>query len=398
LIEPNKIKNFSDQVKAKPPFSNGLASCKESGYIQYGNRTDRKDKRVFKVDTALRSAPFARFAVYIFHDETANAMKLIECVPNFSEGRDRSIIEAVRSAVWGPALLFLDVDPGPDPNRTVMSFAGPAEAVLEAAFRGAKVAMDRIDMNRHRGVHPRLGAMDVCPFVPLGESGMDVCVGLALELGRRIGDLGVPVYLYGEAASNPKRRSLSAIRSGGYEGLEDKLKSPDWFPDFGPSVFNSRSGAAVVGARLPLVAFNVNLDEDRRDIADRIAWSIRESGEGKEKLESVQAIGWRLASSCIAQISTNILDFRKTPLHVVYDACSRLAHEAGLRVTGSQIVGLCPLEAILEAGRESRRRKGVEETDRSKLIAEAVSALGLDDLAPFLPEQKILENRLIGSA
>jgi glutamate formiminotransferase / formiminotetrahydrofolate cyclodeaminase len=324
-------------------------------------------------------------------------MNLIECVPNFSEGRNRSVIESIRSAMWGPALLFLDVDPGPDPNRTVITFAGSAETVLESAYRGALAAFEHIDMSRHRGVHPRLGALDVCPFVPLEEGGMEVCIGLARELGKRIGELGVPVYLYGEAAVDPIRRSLSAIRSGGYEALKEKLRSPDWIPDFGTAGFNPRSGAVAVGARNVLIAFNVNLDEDRPDVADRIARSIRESSNGKDGIESVQAIGWRLASSGIAQISTNILDYRKAPLLKVFDACSRLAHKAGVRVTGSEIIGLCPLDAILAAGRKSNQRRGIEETDQTRLIAAAVSALGLDDLAPFHPEQKILEYRLKGS-
>jgi glutamate formiminotransferase/formiminotetrahydrofolate cyclodeaminase len=369
----------------------GLHLEKKAVIFNTGNRTDRKDTLVFGADFALRALRFM-----VFHHETADAMKLVECIPNFSEGRDRAVIEAVRSALWGPAIAFLDVEPGPDSNRTVMTFAGPAEAVLESAFRGAKAAFERIDMSRHRGVHPRLGAMDVCPFVPLGENGMEVCVGLARELGKRIGELDVPVYLYGEAATRPERRSLSVIRAGGYEGLAEKIKSPDWIPDFGPAVFNPKSGAAAVGARRMLIAFNVNLDEDRPDVAERIARSIRESGGGPERLESVQAIGWRLASSGIAQISTNILDFNKTSLLGVYTACSRLAKEAGVRVTGSEIVGLCPRQALLDAGRETAGQKGIETNDKVRLVSLAVAALGLDDLSPFEPARKILENRLQG--
>ncbi|MBN1282376.1 MAG: glutamate formimidoyltransferase [Proteobacteria bacterium] len=300
-------------------------------------------------------------------------MKLIECVPNFSEGRDKAKIEAISSAIRSvQEISLMDVDPGEGTNRTVYTFAGPPEALLEAAFRSIEKGVELIDMRLQHGAHPRIGACDVCPFVPLLNATMQECVELAKKLGWRVGnELGIPVYLYAEAAARSERKRLPDIRRGEYEGLKEKLKDPKWRPDFGPCEFNARSGATAVGARRVLVAFNVNLDTDDAGIAKRIAAEIRSSGSGSRRFESLEARGWFIPEYGRAQVTTNILDIDAAPLAAVFAACSELAAEFGASVTGSEIVGMVPERALADIDR-----------------------LGLNDVSLFDPAQKILERAL----
>ncbi len=340
-------------------------------------------------------------------------MKLIECVPNFSEGRDRAVIDAITGEIGQvEGAVLLDVDPGAATNRTVVTFAGPPEAVLEAAFRAIRKAAERIDMSRHRGEHPRMGATDVCPFVPMQGATMADCVELAVALGRRIGDeLGIPVYLYGEAARRPERRRLPDIRQGEYEALPDKLTDPAFAPDFGPARFNAKSGATVIGAREFLIAWNVNLNTRDRRVANRIAAELRETGKPQKdatgktargpdgqalrqpgRLRELQGGGWYIAEYGRAQISFNLMNYRITGLHTVFDAACEEAARLGARVTGSELVGLVPLDALLAAGdhylNRLGRTMGVPETER---IHTAVLSLGLGELSRFDPAQKIIE-------
>jgi glutamate formiminotransferase/formiminotetrahydrofolate cyclodeaminase len=342
--------------------------------------------------------------------------RLIECVPNFSEGRDLALIRQITDAatsVEGVALL--DVDPGAATNRTVVTLAGPPEAVIEAAVRAGRKARELIDMRRHRGEHPRFGAMDVCPLVPISGVTMDECAEYARQLGRRLGEeVGVPVYLYERAAAKPERRNLAAVRAGEYEGLAEKLADPAWQPDFGPARFDPRYGATAVGARDFLIAYNVNLNTTSTRRANAIAFDVREKGRprrdgdpltgpvvrdaaGQEvwipgSLKCVKAIGWFIEEYGIAQISMNLTDIGVTPLHRAFDEVCEKARERGIRVTGSEIVGLVPLAAMLDAGRHFLRRqeRSTGVSDR-ELIKIAVKSMGLDDLAPFDPQKKIIE-------
>jgi glutamate formiminotransferase/formiminotetrahydrofolate cyclodeaminase len=342
-------------------------------------------------------------------------IRLVECVPNFSEGRDRSVygrIAAEAETVEGVRLL--DVDPGAATNRTVVTFAGPPDAVVEAAFRCIAKAAELIDMSRHSGEHPRLGATDVCPFVPLSGVTMEECAELARRLGRRVGEeLRIPVYLYEEAASRPERRSLADIRQGEYEGLGQKLKDPAWKPDFGPAAFDARSGATVIGAREFLIAYNVTLNTREKKLAQEIALNIREAGraaKGRDgailrdekgetvkvpgTLKSVRATGWFIEEYRRAQVSINLTNFRVTSPHAAFEEVCAQAAKLGLRVTGSEVVGLVPLEAVLMAGRYYRERQGRSPAAPERdLIEMAVHSLGLNDVSPFDPAKKIIENR-----
>ena len=308
-------------------------------------------------------------------------MRLVECVPNFSEGRDKSVIEAIAEAIRSiDGARLLDVDPGAGANRTVYTFVGPPEVVLAAAFSAIKAGSELIDMRSHEGVHPRMGACDVCPFVPLAGVTMDECVDLAKRLGERVGgELCIPVYLYGEAAKDPARKKLPDIREGEYEALEEKLSSPEWRPDYGPAEWGAKSGATAIGARNILVAFNVNLDTKDAAIAKKIAREIRESGTGKRRFKSLQAKGWFIPEYDLAQVTTNILDIDAAPLAAVFDACRELAEEFGARVTGSEIVGMVPRRAL--AG---------EDDD----VDAAIDRLGLNDIGRFDPARKIMERAL----
>jgi glutamate formiminotransferase/formiminotetrahydrofolate cyclodeaminase len=389
--------------------------------------------------------------------------KLVECVPNFSEGRDTAVIRGITTeieAVRGVTLL--DVDPGADTNRTVVTFVGAPEAVAEAAFRAGKRAAETIDMAKHHGSHARMGAMDVCPFVPVAGVTMADCVALARENGRRIGELGIPVYLYEQAASSPARRNLAAVRAGEYEGLERKLADPAWSPDFGPAKHNPRSGAYIIGAREFLIAYNVNLATTDKRYADDIAYNLRERGRHKRsgniapfyykgqtvvfardrfpcgacdhvakswdalaahyrdahgkdlaaryvalgypvgdvegrpvyadgRFTHVKAVGWVVEKYRRAQISINLTDFKVAPAHAVLEAAREEAAQRGIPVTGSEIVGVVPFDAMLESGRYYLRRMhkstGLPVGD---VIETAVQAMGLRDVAPFETEKKVL--------
>lgn len=343
-------------------------------------------------------------------------MQLVECVPNISEGRRPEVYQAVAQAAASvEGVTLLDIDPGKETNRTVITFAGPPEAVMEGAFQLVREALERIDMRNHRGAHARLGAVDVVPFVPVEGVDLDFCAELARKLGQRVGEeLGIPVYLYEHAASRPERRNLADIRAGEYEGLAAKLQDPNWQPDFGPAVFLPKSGAVVIGARNFLVAYNVNLNTTDARLATRVAGEIREKGrrrldlsgkpvvdaEGREiwdpgLLPGVKAVGWTIPEFGCAQISINITDLNRSPLHHVFDVCEERARAHGLRVTGSELVGLIPERALLEAGRHYLRRMGrCAGASRRRLVAVAARTLGLSEVKPFVAEDRILEWRL----
>ncbi len=336
---------------------------------------------------------------------------IVECVPNFSEGRDRSVLDAISAQVESvDGVRLLDVDPGAATHRTVFTFAGPPEAVVEAAVRAARAGCERIDMRRHKGAHPRFGALDVCPLVPISGITLEEAAEWARRLGRRLADeLGLTIFLYEAAASRPGRKNLADIRAGEYEGLPAKLADPEWTPDFGPSAFNPRSGATVVGARNFLVAYNVNLNTTSVRRANAVAFDVREQGrvtkhevEGETRsvrqpgtLQGVKAIGWFIEEYGIAQISMNLTDLGRTRLHEAFDEVSRAALARGIRVTGSELVGLVPLQAMLEAGRhylrQQQRSLGVPDRE---LIRIAIRTMGLDELSPFDPEKKIVEYAL----
>lgn len=339
--------------------------------------------------------------------------RLVECVPNFSEGRNRAVIDAIADAIKGVAdVVLLDVDPGADTNRTVYTFVGPPDAVADAALKGAQKAYELIDMARHHGAHPRMGAMDVCPIVPISGVTMDECVEIARGIGRRIAEeLALPVYFYEYAATSEARRSLANIRAGEYEGLERKLQDPAWAPDAGPSRFDPRFGAPVVGAREFLIAYNVNLNTRDRKLANEIALNIREGGrlkrdaagsavvdeQGRQvklpgRLKAVRAIGWYIEQYRQAQVSINLINYKTTPLHAVFEAVREEAGKLGLIVTGSELVGLMPLQPLVEAGRFYLRKQGKSAGAPEREVVEtAVRSLGLDQLGPFEPDKKVIE-------
>lgn len=344
------------------------------------------------------------------------ARAVIECVPNFSEGRDPAVIEAIAAAIRGvDGVKLLDVDPGKSTNRTVYTFAGDPKSVCEAAFQAARVGSELIDMRKHSGEHPRFGALDVCPLVPISGISMEETVSLARALGKRLGDeLGLTVFHYGHAASTPDRKDLSVVRAGEYEGLPEKLSSPEWQPDAGPATFNAKSGATAVGARDILIAYNVNLNTTSVRRANSVAFDVRERGRVKRAgdpitgeivrdsegnalyepglLKSVKAIGWFIEEYGFAQVSMNLTDVKETPIHLAFDITAERASERGIRATGSELIGLIPLSAMLEAGRyflrKQKRSTGVSD---STLIRVAVKSMGLDELGPFNPEEKIIE-------
>ncbi len=340
-------------------------------------------------------------------------MKLVECVPNFSEGRNKDKIESItREIASTPGVKLLDVDPGESTNRTVVTFIGTPEAVSEAAFRAIRKAAEVIDMRSHKGAHSRIGATDVCPFVPLSGVTMADCVALARALGRRVAaELGIPVYFYEEAATRPERRNLATIRTGEYEGLPDKLKDPDWAPDCGDPVFNPKSGATIIGAREFLIAYNINLNTRDRRLAQEIALNIRESGRAmrdkdgavvrdeignsvkvRGKFPHVKAVGWYIEDYGIAQISINFTNYKVSPVHLVFDDVIRQAERFGLRVTGSELVGLIPKEAMLAAGRFYLEKQGKSPgVPEDVLIRTAVVSLGLNDVVKFEAGKKIIE-------
>jgi glutamate formiminotransferase/formiminotetrahydrofolate cyclodeaminase len=339
--------------------------------------------------------------------------KIVECVPNFSEGRDLNIINAITgriSAVQGVKLL--GADPDKDYHRTVVTFVGEPDAVVEAAFAATEKAAELIDMTTHQGEHPRMGATDVVPFVPVSGVTMEECVELAHRYGRRVGEeLGIPVFLYEEAATGPERRNLATVRKGQYEGLAEKLKDPQWKPDYGPAEMNTRSGAVIAGARVFLIAYNVNLDTDDVDLANTIAQNIRESGRvlkddqgrtirdemGKAKrkpgtLKAVKAMGVLLEEHHISQVSMNLVNYQITPPHAAFEECRQQAARLGASVTGSEIVGLTPLEALLMAARHHLQTQGqTADLPPRDLVRVAAEYLGLSQLQPFDPDEKVIE-------
>jgi len=345
--------------------------------------------------------------------------QLIECVPNFSEGRDRTIIRQITDEIESvEGIKLLDVDPGKATNRTVVTFVGEPEAVVEAAFLAIKKASEIIDMSKHQGEHPRMGATDVCPLVPIANIAMEEVVEWAHKLGEKAGrELNIPFYLYEYAATKPEWQNLATVRSGEYEALPEKLAKPEWQPDYGPAQFNPRAGATAIGARDFLIAYNVNLNTTSVRRANSVAFDVREKGRVKRKgnpvtgeivkdekgeavrlpgvCKAVKGIGWFIEEYGIAQISMNLTNINLTPLHLAFEECCKSAERRGLRVTGSELVGLVPLKVMLDAGRyflkKQRRSLGVSEEEIIKI---AVKSLGLDELTPFEPKKKIIEYRL----
>lgn len=332
--------------------------------------------------------------------------QLIECVPNFSEGRDMNIIKQITDAIESvDGVRLLNVDPGKATNRTVVTFVGEPNAVVEAAYRGIKTAGELIDMSKHKGEHPRMGATDVCPLIPVAGISMEETAKYAQLLGSRVGkDLRIPVYFYEAAQPKKERNNLSVIRAGEYEGFFKKIKLPEWAPDCGPAEFDAKRGATVIGARDFLVAYNVNLNTTSTRRANAIAFDVREAGRTEKDakgniikqtpgtLKSVKAIGWFIEEYGVAQISMNLTNINVTPVHIAFDEVCRSAQSRGVRVTGSELVGLIPLNAMLEAGkyflRKQQRSVGVSEKE---LIKIAIKSLGLDELGPFRPEERIIE-------
>ena len=347
--------------------------------------------------------------------------KLVECVPNFSEGRDKDVIDSiVKSMQLVENVKVLDVDSGKDTNRTVVTIVGDPMAVLESAFIGIKTASELIDMNKHQGTHPRMGATDVCPMIPVSEVSDEECINLTKTLGKRVGEeLKIPIYLYEKSAQYKNRTKLPIIRSGEYEGLAKKLSDPEWKPDFGPSVMHPQAGATVIGCRDFLIAYNINLNTKDTRLATDIAFELRELGRSKRipnpnsknlldgeivrhddgkpvkvpgMFKDVKAIGWYVDDFKRAQISINFNNYKKSTIHDVYDKACILAEERGIRVTGSELVGLIPLDAIISAGKhylqKQNRSIGVPVSD---IIECAVQSLGLNDVTPFINNEKIID-------
>jgi glutamate formiminotransferase/formiminotetrahydrofolate cyclodeaminase len=346
-------------------------------------------------------------------------MQLIECVPNFSEGRDMGIIKQITDAIESvEGVKLLDVDPGKATNRTVVTFVGEPKPVIEAAFRSIQKAAELIDMRRHKGEHPRMGATDVCPLIPISGISMEECAQYATQLGKRVGEeLGISVFLYESAATDPRWRNLATIRSGEYEKMAEKLSSNDFIPDFGPRSLNEKAGVSAIGARDFLVAYNVNLNTTSERRANSVAFDVREQGRVKRigdpvtgevvkdetgepiripgKCKAVKGIGWYIAEYGIAQVSMNLTNISITPLHEAFEACVESAQSRGLYVTGSELVGMVPLKVLTDAGkhflRKQERSTGVSEAE---LIKIAVRTMGLDELGPFDPQQKVIEYSL----
>lgn len=342
--------------------------------------------------------------------------QLIECVPNFSEGNNPDIIKQITSAIESvEGVRLLDVDPGKATNRTVVTFVGEPDAVIEAAFRGIKKASEVIDMQKHKGEHPRMGATDVCPLIPISGISMEETAAYAQKLALRVGtELSIPVYLYEFAQNKDYRKNLAIIRAGEYEGFFKKIQEPEWQPDFGPAKMHPSAGATVIGARNFLIAYNVNLNTQSVRLANSVAFDIRENGRIKREghpitgkplldengnevripgsLKECKAIGWYIDEYKIAQVSINLTNYKVTNIHTCFDECCKRADARGMRVTGSELVGLIPLEALLEAGRhylkKQERSLGLSEKE---IIHIAIKSLGLDELAPFDPEKKIIE-------
>ena len=337
--------------------------------------------------------------------------QIIECVPNFSEGQDLGIIQQITDAIQTvEGVKLLNVDAGKATNRTVVTIVGEPNAVIDAAFRAIKKAGELIDMTRHKGEHPRIGATDVCPLIPIANISMEETAAYAQQLARRVGEeLNLPVYLYEAAQPNKDRSSLSVIRNGEYEGMASKILLPEWKPDFGPAIFDKQRGATVIGARDFLVAYNINLNTTSTRRANAIAFDVREAGRNVEEkgvkinkpgsLKFVKAIGWYIQEYGIAQISINLTNVNITPVHIAFDEVCEKAAARGIRVTGSELVGLIPLQSMLDAGKyfleKQQRSIGVSEEE---LIKIAVKSMGLDELRPFKAEERIIEYLLASEA
>ena len=349
--------------------------------------------------------------------------QLIECVPNFSEGLDLSIIKQITDECEKvDGIKLLNVDPGKTTNRTVVTFVGNPQAVIDAAFNAIKKAGELIDMSKHKGEHPRMGATDVCPLIPIKNISLEQTAIYAQKLAKRVGEeLNLPIYLYEEAQTNKKRSNLSEIRAGEYEGYFKKILLPEWKPDFGPQIFDEKRGATVIGARDFLVAYNINLNTTSTRRANSIAFDVREAGrvlrdgdpitgkvilnaDGSPKsipgsLKSVKAIGWFIQEYGVCQISMNLTNINITPIHIAFDEVVKKASDRGIRVTGSELIGLIPLKGMLDAGKyflnKQKRSVGVSE---SELIKIAVKSMGLDELAPFNPNERIIEYVLKNTA
>ncbi|MBK9015264.1 MAG: glutamate formimidoyltransferase [Saprospiraceae bacterium] len=345
--------------------------------------------------------------------------QLIECVPNFSEGRDPAVLKQITDAIESvEGVRLLDVDPGKATNRTVVTFVGAPEPVVQAAYLAIKKAAEVIDMSKHKGEHPRMGATDVCPLIPIANITMEETAKWAHQLAEKAGsELGIPFYMYEAAATTPERRNLATIRAGEYEALPEKLKKPEWKPDYGPATFNPRAGATVIGARDFLVAYNVNLNTTSERRANSVAFDVREQGRVLRKgdpiegeivrdasgepvrepgtCKAVKGIGWYIPEYGVAQVSMNLTNIEVTPLHVAFEECCKSADHRGMRVTGSELVGLVPLKVMTEAGRYFlQKQKWSTGVSEEELIHIAVKSLGLDELAPFDPKKKIIEYQL----
>ena len=345
--------------------------------------------------------------------------KVIECVPNFSEGRDLEVIRQITAAIGSvEGISLLNVDPGASTNRTVVTFAGSPEAAVEAAFRGIQKATELIDMRKHKGAHPRMGATDVCPFIPVSNVSWEEAIACAHQLGKRVGEeLEIPVYFYEKAAKDQSRSNLSIIRSGEYEGFFEKIKEAAWQPDFGPPLFSEKSGATAIGAREFLVAYNVNLNTRAVRRATSVAFDVRENGRlktddgtprGKPVLDAngepvrvpgllkhVKAIGWYVEEYGIAQVSMNLTNIEETPLHAAFDACNEAASKRGLRVTGSEVVGMLPKKCLVEAGKYFlRKQQWSEGASEEELIDIGIRSMGLSELKPFDPKERIIEFKM----
>ncbi|MBA3832820.1 MAG: glutamate formimidoyltransferase [Chthoniobacterales bacterium] len=349
--------------------------------------------------------------------------KLIECVPNFSEGRDLNIIHQITAAIDSvDGVSLLDIDPGASTNRTVVTFVGSPEAAVEGAFRGIQKAAELIDMRKQKGAHPRMGATDVCPFIPVSDVSWGEAIACAESLGKRVGEeLKIPVYLYEKAAKDPARSNLAFVRAGEYEGFFEKIKDKAWKPDFGPAVFNERAGATAIGAREFLVAYNVNLNTKAVRRATSVAFDVRENGRvktsdgtpaGKRVLDAkgeperipgmlkhVKAIGWFVEEYGMAQVSMNLTNIEETPLHAAFAACEEAAGKRGLRVTGSEVVGMLPKRCLLDAGRYFLRRQNWSEgAADEELIDLAIRSMGLNEVKPFDPKEKVIELKIAAKA
>jgi glutamate formiminotransferase/formiminotetrahydrofolate cyclodeaminase len=345
--------------------------------------------------------------------------KILECIPNFSEGVQLDIIRQITDQVeMVEGVKLLDVDPGASTNRTVVTFVGEPDAVIEAAFRAIRKASEVIDMRKQKGAHPRMGATDVCPLVPISGISVEEAIAYAHKLAKRVGEaLNIPVYLYEHAAQTPKRKNLASIRAGEYEGFREKIYLPEWKPDYGPQEFNATAGQTVIGVRDFLVAYNVNLNSKSVRRANSVAFDIREKGRTKtvdgnpwsEKLRDadgklvwepgsckhVKAIGWYVEEYGIAQVSANLTNINETPLHVVFEETRKAAGRRGLRVTGSEVIGLLPKKCLIDAAHYYLGQQGVSQgMSEAELIAIAIKSMGLDELAPFDPRKKVIEYQL----